>query len=94
MLLAFNKPMNVLSQFTDEGKWPLQVVLRELIVSLDKAAFLGSISFLQYSSTTTQIDIKALRAGMIILAIAPVLIFYPFVLKHFTRGTMTGSIKG
>ena len=22
MLIAFNKPMNVLSQFTDEGKWP------------------------------------------------------------------------
>jgi 16S rRNA U516 pseudouridylate synthase RsuA-like enzyme len=22
MLIAFNKPMNVLSQFTDEGQWP------------------------------------------------------------------------
>jgi putative aldouronate transport system permease protein len=40
------------------------------------------------------IDIRALKAGMIMLTIAPVLIIYPLILKYFTKGTMSGAVKG
>jgi putative aldouronate transport system permease protein len=89
----WNEYFRALIYLNDEAKWPLQVVLRELIVGLDKAAFLGSLSFLKYTDASMMIDIKALKSGMIILAILPVLVLYPLILKYFTRGTMSGSIK-
>ena len=32
--------------------------------------------------------------GMILLTIAPILVIYPLILKYFTKGTMTGALKG
>ncbi|WP_020610948.1 carbohydrate ABC transporter permease [Sediminispirochaeta bajacaliforniensis] len=89
----WNEYFRALIYLNSEAKWPLQVVLRELIVGLDKAAFLGSLSFLKYSDASMMIDIKALKSGMIILAILPVLVLYPFILRYFTKGTMSGSVK-
>jgi len=89
----WNEYFRAMIYLNDEAKWPLQVVLRELIVGQDKAAFLGSLSFLKYFDVSMMIDIKALKAGMIILAILPLLLVYPLILKYFTRGTMSGSIK-
>jgi putative aldouronate transport system permease protein len=31
---------------------------------------------------------------MILLTIAPILLIYPLILKFFTKGTMTGAVKG
>lgn len=35
-----------------------------------------------------------LRYGIIVIAIAPLLILYPFIQKHFVKGIMIGAIKG
>ncbi|NUS67667.1 MAG: carbohydrate ABC transporter permease, partial [Ensifer adhaerens] len=42
----------------------------------------------------SQINIRALKAGMILLTIAPILAIYPLILKFFTKGTMSGALKG
>ena len=70
-------------------KWPLQVVLREFIVESDSTITLGANSLMSASV----IDIDALKAGIIILTIIPVLLFYPMILKNFTKGTMSGAEK-
>jgi len=67
-------------------------VLRELVVSSDKASFLGASGFIRYTEAM-RIDIKAMKAGMIILGILPILMIYPLVLKFFTRGTLGGAVK-
>ncbi len=40
----------------------------------------------------------AIAAGrsmpMILLTIAPILLIYPLILRYFTKGTMTGALKG
>ena len=89
----WNEYFRALIYLKDETKWPLQVVLRELIVKLDKAAFVGSMSFMSYTDAAALIDVKALKAGMIILAILPILVLYPLILRYFTKGTLSGSIK-
>ena len=38
-------------------------------------------------------DHAALRAGTIIVAIIPVLMLYPLILKYYTRGVMEGGLK-
>jgi ABC-type glycerol-3-phosphate transport system permease component len=31
---------------------------------------------------------------VVVLTLIPILIIYPFVQKHFTKGMLTGAIKG
>ncbi len=78
--------------FNDQGKWPLQVVLRQFVLVGDKAAIVGLEAMGSYTGAS-QIDFKAFRAGMILFTILPVLAIYPFILKYFTKGTMSGALK-
>jgi ABC-type glycerol-3-phosphate transport system permease component len=36
----------------------------------------------------------SLQMCVVVLTLIPILIFYPFVQKHFTKGMLTGAIKG
>lgn len=86
----FLRPMIYLN---DQGMWPLQVVLRQFVVEGDKAAMVGVQAMNTYEGAS-QIDMRALKAGMILLTIAPILMVYPLILKFFTKGTMSGALKG
>jgi len=88
----WNEYFRAMIYLSDPGKWPLQVVLRQFVVEGDKAAMVGIQQMMNYSEAA-QISIKSLNAGIIILTIVPVLLIYPFVLKYFTKGTMSGSVK-
>lgn len=78
--------------FNDQDMWPLQVVLRQFVVVGDKAAIVGLQAMNNYEGAS-QIDFKAFRAGMILFTILPVLAIYPFILRYFTKGTMSGALK-
>jgi putative aldouronate transport system permease protein len=88
----WNEYFRAMIYLSDPDKWPLQVVLRQFVVDGDKAAMVGLQQMANYSDAA-QISIKALKAGIIILTVVPVLMVYPFVLKYFTKGTMSGSVK-
>jgi len=45
-------------------------------------------------TAASQINIRALKAGMIILTVLPILAIYPLILRFFTKGTMMGAVKG
>ena len=36
----------------------------------------------------------ALQMAMLLIAIVPILIVYPFLQRHFTKGVITGAVKG
>lgn len=88
----WNEYFRAMIYLSSEWKWPLQVVLRELIISMEKASFIGATNFLQ-SKGAAAIDFKAIKAALIILAIVPILLFYPFVLRYFVKGRLQGSVK-
>jgi putative aldouronate transport system permease protein len=77
---------------TSETKWPLQVVLRELVVSLEKAAFIGGMNY-QRMTGAAAIAFKAIKASLIIIAILPIMAVYPFLLRYFVKGRLQGSVK-
>lgn len=49
-----------------------------------------SASAMQQSSTT----MESVRYAMLIVAVAPITLIYPFIQKYFVKGMMIGSVKG
>ncbi|MBW9158419.1 MULTISPECIES: carbohydrate ABC transporter permease [Clostridium] len=76
----------------DSAKWPLQLVLRQFVVLNDTTSMLGANSLLSFDKAS-QLSYKALQAGTIMIAIVPILLIYPFILKNYTKGTMEGGVK-
>ncbi len=68
-------------------------MLRQFVVEGDKLSIVGIEDMGKYTNAS-QIDLRAFKAGMIILTIAPILLIYPLILRYFTKGTMTGAVKG
>jgi putative aldouronate transport system permease protein len=76
----------------DPAKYPLQLILRQFVILDDTTTLLGSGSLFTYDEAA-RLDYGALRAGTIIIAIIPVLILYPLILRYYTRGVMEGGLK-
>jgi putative aldouronate transport system permease protein len=80
----------------DAKKWPLQLILRRLLIMNE--ALTGSSDALTMMSAEEiqrgQQIADLLRYGIIVAAMAPLLILYPFLQKYFVKGIMIGSIKG
>lgn len=78
--------MNLLK---DDNKVPLQVLLKKLIVDrVANETEAGIVTVDSLASPTTVIY------AIIILAIIPMAVAYPFVQKYFKKGATVGSVKG
>ena len=93
LVFHWNEFFHAMIYLNDTTKWPLQVVLRQFVVEGDKLAIVGANNAAN-NIGVAQINLKSLKAGMIILTILPILAIYPLILKFFTKGTMTGALKG
>ncbi len=68
--------------------YPLQVILREILMQNDVASMTtGS------SAMDTEAIGMTIKYATIIVATVPILCVYPFLQKHFTKGTMVGAVK-
>lgn len=87
----WNSWFNALIYLTDQGLYPLQLVLRQLLVlnSVDPTQ-VGDASALAQKQELRDL----LKYGLIVIASVPPLLAYPFVQKHFVKGVMIGSLKG
>jgi putative aldouronate transport system permease protein len=74
------------------AKTTLQVILRQFIVLNDTVAIVGAQNMLNYNDFA-KLDFNALKYATIIIAIIPILILYPFVLKYYTKDVMDGGVK-
>ncbi|MDA0660946.1 MAG: carbohydrate ABC transporter permease, partial [Planctomycetota bacterium] len=92
LVYHWNDFLRPMIYFNSQDMWPLQVVLRQFVVEGDKAAMVGLQAMGSYEGAS-QINMRALKAGMILFTIAPVLMIYPLILKFFTKGTMSGAFK-
>ena len=71
----------------DEGKVPLQVFLRQTIVSLTSDEEFGS------TLLESAYSYETVTAAIIVASIIPVLFIYPFLQKYFNKGIMLGGVK-
>lgn len=86
----WNSFMNALMFMGNQSKMPLQVILRNLILSNQASSVL--------SAGTEMIDrmklAEQLKYGVIVVSALPLLVVYPFVQKYFAKGVMVGAVKG
>lgn len=83
----WNTYMNAILYLNDSGKWPIQVLLRQIvIVSSGMQAEGSSVDVIPPAQT--------IKMAVIVVATVPMLIAYPFVQKHFTKGALLGAVKG
>lgn len=78
---------------TDNSKWPLQVVLRTIVVDQSMMNMGGSGSPTG-DATRLVVSTENITAASIIFAVVPILLVYPFLQRHFVKGIMLGSVKG
>ena len=84
----WNSWFNYVLYINDPDKYPVQVVLRQM-VSAANSQIGNTLSIEDYSPPQ-----QIIRMCVITIATVPILIVYPFVQKHFTKGMLLGSIKG
>jgi putative aldouronate transport system permease protein len=84
----WNDFMSPLLYISDTAKWTLQMFVRQVTVSSDMANTLGQLdpSYIPPE--------QGLKFAVIVIATLPILIFYPFLQKHFAKGILIGSVKG
>ncbi len=85
----WNEFMNGLIYLRDEGYYPLQLTLRNILLQ-NQASSLGDVD----SIIEQQKAAELIKYGVIIVSTLPVLVVYPFLQKHFAKGVMVGSVKG
>ncbi len=90
-VFRWNEYFRATIYISEPSKWPLQVVLRQFVVRKDNTSILGSQNGLFDSSIT--FDFASLQAGTIMIAIVPLLILYPFILKYYAKGALEGGVK-
>ncbi|MGD1823606.1 MAG: carbohydrate ABC transporter permease [Pleomorphochaeta sp.] len=70
----------------------LQVILRQFVVLGDTVTLIGQQNVFNYNDLA-KVDYSALKAATIVVAIIPILVIYPVVLKYYTKDALAGSIK-
>lgn len=88
----WNSFFDALIYIADENKYPLQLVLRNILVVQNELAskFISDVE----SAAVQRRIAELLKYGVIVVASVPLLIAYPFVQRYFVKGVMIGSIKG
>ena len=89
-IYQWNTYFDALIYLKDSDLFPLQIVLRNIL--LLNTPRTGATDMAQQMH---QIQLaNVLRYALIVVSSLPVLIIYPFVARHFTKGVMVGAVKG
>ncbi|GIN57882.1 protein LplC [Lederbergia ruris] len=84
----WNDFFQALLYITDTTKWPIQLLLQQLVMVANVG--IGDIS----EATLYEPPEESIKLAVIVIATVPILLFYPFLQKHFAKGVMLGSVKG
>lgn len=91
----WNSYFSALLYMQTEEKYPLQLVLRSILVQNSAQLSQTVTSAAQQEALKKQQEaVELMKYSLIIISSIPVLILYPFIQKHFTKGIMIGSVKG
>jgi len=91
----WNAYFSALVYISDANKYPLQLVLRNILITNATAlAQTATTEAARAALREKQAIIDVMKYSLIIISSIPVMVLYPFIQKHFVKGVMVGSIKG
>lgn len=86
----WNEWWNAMMYINDTRKYPLQLLLRNLIVKNFSSASMATAYAQDSAEFVAKENIKMATA---VVAILPITVVYPFLQKYFAKGVMVGAIK-
>ena len=88
----WNSYFNAMIYLTERDRYPLQVILRDILImnTVDPSESSMDLNLLQSMEERQNV----MKYSLIIVSSVPVLILYPFIQKYFVKGIMIGAIKG
>ncbi|MCI5837949.1 MAG: carbohydrate ABC transporter permease [Christensenellaceae bacterium] len=89
----WNTYFNALIYLNDEAKYPIQLVLRKILIQNDIDSLISSGN-VSASILEQTMRAEAIKYAAIIVTITPLLVIYPFFEKFFEKGMVVGSLKG
>ncbi|MEF9878748.1 MAG: carbohydrate ABC transporter permease [Clostridia bacterium] len=92
-VVRWNEYFKASIYLTKASKTTLQVILRQFVVLGDTTTLVGMSNMMNYNELA-RVDYGALKAATIIVAIVPILVLYPIVLRYYTKDVLAGSVKG
>lgn len=91
-VIRWNEYFKASIYITSAKKTTLQVILRQFIVNDDMTSLIGAQNILNYNELA-KLDYNALKYATIVIAILPILMLYPLVLKYYASDVMAGGVK-
>lgn len=82
----WNAFFGALLYLNDTSKWPLQLVIRTYVL---QGAPLGGDSGAEVLPPQ-----QSVQMAVVVIALIPILCLYPFIQRYFTKGVLTGAVKG
>jgi putative aldouronate transport system permease protein len=83
----WNAFFNALLYLNDTSKWPVQVILRTYVLQ-------GKSLSADQLGVEPLPQPQSLQMAVVVVALVPIAMVYPFLQRHFTKGVITGAVKG
>lgn len=86
----WNTFFNAVLYINDSTKWPIQVLLRQIVILASGGVGDSTVMEADYVAPPEQ----TVKMAVIVVSTLPILLVYPFLQKHFAKGVLLGSVKG
>lgn len=87
----WNAYFQALIYLTDRSKYPLQLILREILIQSNMREMLQTN---EESLAKSIMEAESIKYAVVIIANLPVLLLYPFLQRYFVKGMVIGAVKG
>lgn len=84
IVAVWNSWFEAMIYLRDRRKFPLQLILREVLVE----------SKITMNSGDTEVTEKSIQYAIMVISTVPILMIYPFMQKYFVKGATVGAVKG
>jgi putative aldouronate transport system permease protein len=91
----WNSYWSALLYIYDVGKYPLQLVLRDILLRNQISSEMLTAEIGEGNLIASMYEIaESVKYVVVVAACLPIIIIFPFLEKYFIKGVMIGSIKG
>ncbi len=87
----WNSWFNAALYLTTRDKFPLQLILREILINNDTSSMMAGSGVGAGDSSFVS---ETVKYAVIVVSVVPILCIYPFIQKYFEKGVMVGAVKG